>query len=146
MIQMEQWNAMTTRKSNILVVEDDDEIRQLLCEILEESGYCVRRASDGVAALEELGAEIPDVLLSDLYMPRMSGFELLPVVRLHFPTTRVVVMSSSFSGKEVPAGVFADAFYEKASNVFGLLEVIDKLARNDASRSYDSHAGSLLVH
>jgi len=70
-------------------------------------------AADGVVALEELRTEVPDSLLSDLYMPRMSGFELLPVVRQRFPMTRVVAMSSAFSGNEVPARVAADAFYPK---------------------------------
>src|SRR5271155_2640780 len=75
----EQRSAMPTRKPNILIVEDDEQIRRLLSAILEQSGYNVRRAHDGVAALEELRVEIPDILLSDLYMPRMTGFELLPV-------------------------------------------------------------------
>ena len=130
----EQRNAMTTRKPNILIVEDDDQIRRLLCTILERSGYSVRPAPDGVAALEELQTATPDILLSDLNMPRMSGFELLPVVRQQFPMTRVVAMSSAFSGYDVPAGIVADAFYPKASNVAGLLTIIETMAGLDASR------------
>jgi CheY-like chemotaxis protein len=117
-----------------LIVDDDEQIRRLLSTILERSGYRVRRAHDGVAALEELRVEIPDILLSDLYMPRMTGFELLPVVRQQFPKTRVVAMSSAYSGNEVPAGVAADAFYPKASNVAGLLEIIETMACLDALR------------
>jgi CheY-like chemotaxis protein len=127
-------SAMPTRKPNILIVEDDDQIRILLCTILEMSGYSVRRASDGVVALEELRTEIPDILLSDLYMPRMSGFELLPVVRQQFPMTRVVAMSSAFSGSDVPAEVIADAFYPKASDVAALLQIIETVACSEASR------------
>jgi DNA-binding NarL/FixJ family response regulator len=98
------------------------------------SGYSVRRASDGVVALEELRTEIPDILVSDLYMPRMSGFELLPVVRQQFPMTRVVAMSSAFSGSDVPAEVIADAFYPKASDVAALLQIIETVACSEASR------------
>jgi CheY-like chemotaxis protein len=127
-------SAMPTRKPNILIVEDDDQIRILLCTILEMSGYSVRRASDGVVALEELRTEIPDILVSDLYMPRMSGFELLPVVRQQFPMTRVVAMSSAFSGSDVPAEVIADAFYPKASDVAALLQIIETVACSEASR------------
>jgi CheY-like chemotaxis protein len=126
---------MTARKPNILIVEDNDQIRLLLCTILEQSGYAVRPAPDGVVALEELQAEIPDILLSDLYMPRMSGFELLPVVRQRFPMTRVVAMSSAFSGNEVPTGVAADAFYAKASDVSALLQIIETMACPDVSWS-----------
>ena len=130
----EQRNATTSRKPNILIVEDDDQIRHLLCAILEQSGYSVRPATDGVAALEELRAEVSDIVLSDLNMPRMSGFELLPVVRQEFPVARVVAMSSAFSGSAVPAGVAADAFYAKASDVVALLQIIEAMARPNASR------------
>ena len=132
----EVGNAGITRKPNILIVEDNDQIRHLLCSILEQSGYNVRPVSDGVAALEELRVEIPDILLSDLYMPRMSGFELLPVVRQQFPMTRVVAMSSAFSVDAVPAGVAADAFYPKGSNVGALLQIIATMACLDVSESY----------
>jgi CheY-like chemotaxis protein len=130
----EQRNAMATQKPTILIVEDNDQIRLLLCTIFEQSGYSVRRAPDGVVAPEELRTEVPDILLSDLYMPRMSGFELLPVVRQEFPVTRVVAMSSAFSGSDVPPGVAADAFYAKASDVAGLLQIIETMAWSDASR------------
>jgi CheY-like chemotaxis protein len=126
-------NAMT-RKPKILLVEDDDQIRVLLSVILERSGYSVRPAPDGVVALEELRTEVPDILLSDLYMPRMSGFELLPVVRQEFPVTRAVAMSSAFSGSDVPPGVAADAFYAKASDVVDLLQIIETMASSDAPR------------
>jgi DNA-binding NarL/FixJ family response regulator len=65
----------------------------------------------------------------------MSGFELLPVVRQRFPMTRVVAMSSAFSGNEVQAGVAADAFYPKASDVTGLLKIIETMACPDATWS-----------
>jgi hypothetical protein len=71
--------------------------------------------------------EIPDVLLSDLNMPGMSGFELLSVVRRRFPSVRVIAMSGAFSGSQIPCGVTADAFYQKGSGVSVLLKVIEKL-------------------
>jgi CheY-like chemotaxis protein len=134
MTMHEKRSAMTTRKPNILIVEDDDQIRLLLCTILEQVGYSVRPASDGVVALEELRTEVPDILLSDLNMPRMSAFELLPLVRQEFPVTRVVAMSSAFAGSDVPPGVAADAFYAKASDVVALLQIIEAIARPDVSR------------
>jgi CheY-like chemotaxis protein len=133
MTTREERNTPPAPKSNILIVEDDDQIRVLLCTILEQSGYSVRRAPDGVVALEEMRSEVPDIVLSDLYMPRMSGFELLPVVRQEFPSTRLVAMSSAFSGSDVPPGVSADAFYPKASDVAGLLQIIKTVACSEAS-------------
>jgi CheY-like chemotaxis protein len=130
----DQSGAMRTTKPTILIVEDNDQIRGLLCDILELSGYSVRLARDGVAALEDLSVEIPDVVLSDLYMPRMSGFELLPVMRQQFPMTRVVAMSNAFLGNSVPTGVAADAFYPKASRIDALLEIIETMACPKASQ------------
>jgi DNA-binding response OmpR family regulator len=135
MTMNEQSVAITKRRPDILIVDDDDQIRHLLCAILDASGYKVRPASDGVVALEELLLEVPDILLSDLYMPRMSGFELLPFVRQQFPRTRVVAMSGAYSGCDVPAGICADAFYAKASNIRDLLKIVETMVYLDAPRA-----------
>jgi len=80
-----------------------------------------------LAALVEINEEVPEILLSDLNMPGMSGFELLSVVRRRFPAIRVVAMSGAFAGDQVPDGVAADAFYEKGNGVAVLLKTIERL-------------------
>jgi CheY-like chemotaxis protein len=95
--------------------------------LLAEIGYGVRSAHDGFSALAELRNEIPDVLLSDLNMPGMSGFELLSVVRRRFPSIQTIAMSGAFSGDEVPSGVAADAFYQKGSSLGSLLRILATL-------------------
>jgi CheY-like chemotaxis protein len=112
-------------------------IRTCLSEIFIESGYAVRIASDGFSALAEIREEIPDLILSDLNMPGMSGFELLSVVRRRFPSIRVIAMSSAFSGVDLPLGVAADAFYPKASHPGLLLRTVEDITR---------HRKSLLIH
>ena len=57
----------------------------------------MRSAEDGFSALEEIRRLTPDVLLSDLNMPHMSGFELLSVVRRRFPAIYAIAMSGAFS-------------------------------------------------
>jgi hypothetical protein len=69
--------------------------------------------------------EVPDILLSDLNMPVMSGFELLSVVRRRFPAMRVIAMSGAFFGEEVPSGVAADNFYQKGGGLDALLRVME---------------------
>jgi CheY-like chemotaxis protein len=119
---------MPEHNNNLLVVEDDVELRVLLTAILTHSGYRVRAAEDGFSALIEMRAEIPDLVLSDLYMLGMSGFELLSVVRRRYPEVAVIAMSSAFSGGEIPSGVAADAFYQKATGVVELLSLLDEVA------------------
>jgi CheY-like chemotaxis protein len=75
--------------------------------------YQFGSTEDGFSALAEIRKEIPDILLSDLNMPDMSGFELLSVVHRRFPSIPVIAMRGAFSGDEVPSGVAADAFYQK---------------------------------
>ena len=116
---------MSTPTQNILIVEDDVQLRLLLSAILAQAGYKVRTTEDGFSALAEIRTEAPDILLSDLYMSGMSGFELLSVVRRRFPAIQVIAMSSAFSGSDVPTGIAADAFYEKATKVAGLLQIIE---------------------
>ena len=59
---------------DILVVEDDDAIRTLVAEVLEDDGYRVREATNGAEALERLREERPDLIVLDLMMPVMDGW------------------------------------------------------------------------
>src|ERR1700710_2895228 len=106
---------MPNEMNDILVADDNPVLISVLSEIFKESGYTVRTALDGFAALTLLRERVPDILISDLNMPRMSGFELLSIVRRRFPSVAVIAMSGSFSGLAVPLGVAADAFYAKGS-------------------------------
>lgn len=122
---------MSPPKISLLIVDDDVSICKSLSVILAESGYRVRSAADGFSALVELRSGIPDILLSDLNMPGMSGFELLSVVRRRFPAIKVIAMSGTFSGDGVPPGVAADAFYEKGTNLESLLQIIEAMTRSE---------------
>jgi len=110
---------------NLLVVDDDAALRKSLSHIFAAFGHRVRCAADGFSALSELRLEVPDVILSDLNMPGMSGFEFLSVVRRRFPTVKVIAMSSAFAVDDIPPGVAADAFYQKGSNLGSLLQIME---------------------
>jgi DNA-binding NtrC family response regulator len=60
----------------LLVVEDDSDLRGLLSTALQDAGFTVRTAEDGLAALAELRREIPDAVITDVAMPRLSGDRL----------------------------------------------------------------------
>lgn len=85
------------RVTTILVVDDDPGIRFMLRIILEHEGYAVLEAGNGEAALAAIGARVPDIVLTDLMMPVMSGAEL--ILRLHSEASTagipIVVVSSN---------------------------------------------------
>jgi CheY-like chemotaxis protein len=114
--------------NRILLVDDDEVIRQLTARHLIAAGYVVRTAEDGLDAIAKLRAGLPDLIISDLNMPGMSGFEFLGVVRKRFPQIPVIALSG-LTKDEIPEGLAADAYFHK--NGFGfqpLLETISDLA------------------
>jgi CheY-like chemotaxis protein len=109
----------------LLIVDDEPLTRTLLSQVFRNLGYIVRCAEDGFAALNSLREALPDVILSDLNMPGMSGFEFLSVVRRRFPGIYVIAMSAAFSQEGMQPGVAADAFHEKATSMLALVRSVD---------------------
>jgi CheY-like chemotaxis protein len=126
---------MPTLKAKLLIVDDELSTRTLLSQIFAGMGHSVRAAEDGFDALEQIREEEPDILLSDLNMPRMSGFELLSVVRRRLPEIFVIATSGAFSGDQVPHGIAADAFHEKATGLASLFEIVKTASRMDHVRA-----------
>ena len=96
----------------ILIADDDPDVREASAQILSSAGYEVRTAVDGFDALAELRRSPPDLIISDLRMPNMSGFELLSVVRRRFPHIPVIAISAEFHAT-APVGLIADSFFSK---------------------------------
>jgi CheY-like chemotaxis protein len=115
---------MPNAKINLLIVDDNVALRSSLTHIFTSLGHTVRCAEDGFSALREIRESVPDILLSDLNMPGMSGFELLSVVRRRFPSIQAIAMSGAFAGEGLQLGVAADAFYEKGTGLGVLLRII----------------------
>jgi CheY-like chemotaxis protein len=113
---------MRNLRSRILLVEDELSVRTSMSLVLVELGYMVQLVEDGFSALEEIRREMPNILLTDLNMPGMSGFKLLSLVRQQFPMLRTIAMSGAYCGNDVPSGVTADAFYPKGAGIKALLD------------------------
>ena len=91
----------------VLLVDDAPLIRKVFSSILVGAGYVVRTAVDGLDGIGKLRQGAPDLIISDLMMPRMSGFEFLRVVRQRLPQIPVIVIScdpGSLGGREGCAG------------------------------------------
>lgn len=79
--------------ASILVVDDEEAIRTSLRSILEDEGYDVSVAANGVEALKIYGADPPDLMILDIWMPEMDGLETLRRVKEFVPTTQVMMIS-----------------------------------------------------
>jgi CheY-like chemotaxis protein len=79
------------------------------------------------AVLMHLKRTLPDLIVSDLNMPHMSGYELLSVIRRRFPQIVTVAMAGDYPGDGLPTGVIADAFFAKGQSPRNLLASIAAL-------------------
>ncbi|MBL8326772.1 MAG: response regulator [Rubrivivax sp.] len=120
--------------ASILIADDEPSIVLSLEFVLQEEGYRVRVARDGVEALEAIAAERPDLLLLDVMLPRMNGFEVCQRLRAHpeWRALRVVMLSAKGRDVEVRKGLAlgADAYVTKPFAIQDLLaEVRRQLER-----------------
>lgn len=119
---------MSIPKINILIVDDEPAIRLSLTYIFTRLGHTVQSAEDGFTALFAMTQYIPDIMITDLNMPGMSGFRLLAIVRRRFPQIHTIAMSGAYSGSSTSELVFADAYHEKGSGPKELLEMVERMS------------------
>jgi len=82
-------------RASILVVDDEVDISTVLSVTLRRAGFDVRTANDGIEAIEAIRREPPDLVILDVMMPRLDGFETLKRIREHGPTTHLPVIMLS---------------------------------------------------
>ncbi len=120
----------------LLVVDDEPTIRHILQLMLSKKGYEVQTAKDGFAALAQMRGALPDLIVTDLKMPNMSGFEFLSVVRRRFPQIPTLAISGEFSPTSVEPtlGVIADAFLAKPCSPEQMFAKVEELLRDAPPR------------
>jgi DNA-binding response OmpR family regulator len=118
----------------LLIVDDEPLSRELLQSSLSEKGYEICVAKDGFAALAEMRGALPDLIVTDLKMPNMSGFEFLSIARRRFPQIPTIAVSGEFHPPVAPLGVLADAFLAKPFRFEELLGKIADLLRDAPPR------------
>ena len=116
---------------SILLAEDNDDVAMLICNMLRDEGYSVSRAVDGQEALEMLREELPDMLITDIAMPRMDGLELMRIVRADetMCCLPIVVVSARVEDHERLEGISAGAEVYLAKPFINeeLLLIVNKL-------------------
>jgi two-component system KDP operon response regulator KdpE len=120
-------------RRNILVVDDEPQITRVLKTTLSSQGYCIRTATDGEQALEQMKGWSPDLVITDLRMPNMDGLQLCRAIRAE---SRIPIIVLSVKGEEtikvesLDAG--ADDYITKPFNVNELLARVRAALRRAA--------------
>jgi CheY-like chemotaxis protein len=117
--------------TSVLVVDDDPDNVDLLSFAIGQVGGTVRSAKDGLVAIATLGAWLPDILLIDLSMPRMDGYELLATIRIdrrlrHIPAIAVTAHAFDIDRERCLEAGFAE-HVTKPVDVTELLALIETL-------------------
>lgn len=122
---------MATDPKSILLVDDDPAIRKILSLSLEMEGFVIYQASNGEEALEAIDSTIPDLVILDVMMPKMNGFEVLKNVRAS-PKTEdlpVVMLTARSSQEDVWEGwrEGVDYYMTKPFDIEELLRFVERI-------------------
>ncbi len=120
--------------AKILIVEDDDEIIMLLSNRLTASGYSVLTAYDGIDGLNKARGEIPDLIILDISLPKMNGYELCRLLKFDEKYKKIPILILTAKGqqtdKEIGREVNADDYVTKPFDAGVLMEKIKALLKN----------------
>ncbi len=128
----------------ILLADDDPGVCQTLAMVLTSAGYDVTTAEHGIDAIFLLQTNVPDLIIYELNLPNVPGYDFLAVVRARYPKIGVIAMSSSPAlDEKVPEGVFADAMYIKGQgHPEDLLERVAQLLQTRETRAKEHQKNS----
>ncbi|MBD2744160.1 response regulator [Coleofasciculus sp. FACHB-1120] len=125
--------------TTVLVVEDSHTQREMISHLLQESGLSVTVACDGVEALEQMKGNCPDLVVLDIVLPRMNGYEVCRKIRADSKTQKVAVVMCSAKREEfdrywgMKQG--ADAYISKPFEPHELVGTVKQLLRETTVRS-----------
>jgi CheY-like chemotaxis protein len=115
-------------KATVMVVDDDQDIREILTEVLSDAGYDVVPSTDGSDALTKLRDATPSLILLDLNMPIMDGVEFRQMQRKDPAKAKIptVVMSAVHGMNERIANLAVDGALAKPVNLKDLMQVVER--------------------
>lgn len=124
-------------KKCILLIEDDREIASTLSSVLDASGYDVRVASNGMEGRQEIEADCPDLVITDMMMPKMGGFPILEFLKTLDNPPRVVMMTANEGGrhKAYAEMLGVDDYLRKPFAMDLMLETVERVIGKGAEES-----------
>ncbi|HKO31889.1 MAG TPA: response regulator [Nitrospiraceae bacterium] len=124
---------MTPR--SILIIDDDEQLRSLFRKVLEEAGYLVFEAPNGQEGLRQFRQTPTALVITDLFMPDMDGFEVTRVLYRESPSTKVIVLTGG-SGENMFAATFLGArrTMKKPISMAELLQAVEQELQKGSPR------------
>lgn len=113
-------------KISVLLVEDETTLAGIIKDALEADDFTVRIASDGVSGLDLFSESRPDIIVSDVMMPRLSGFEMVQRIRQTGDTTPVLFLTAKTSADDVVEGFVAGG-NDYLKKPFGMKELVVRI-------------------
>ena len=119
----------------IMVIDDDQDLRESIVEILEDDGYTVTACATAEAALQALADKIPRLVLVDNMMPGMGGMALLPLLKRDYPGTKIIMITAFSTVDNAVAAMRsgADDYLSKPINRDELESILSRLLRRKAA-------------
>ena len=135
---------MTSHQPSILVIDDESGILQTLQILLKNSGFVVQTAQGGKAGLEAIVGSPPEIVLTDVRMPQVSGIDILNAVHEQDPETPVILMTAQASLQSAIQAVNQGAFYyiQKPFSNDDLVAICRRASEYRQFRSENKHLRS----
>jgi len=125
--------------AKILLVEDDELVREMLMQVLQRASHEITATANGEEAIEALKKTNPEIMITDIIMPKMSGITLITEVKNRHPAMQIIAISGG--GRLDPTGYLdlseslgASASFEKPLNKEALLMAIDLLLHKSTEK------------
>ncbi|MDE2112829.1 MAG: response regulator [Alphaproteobacteria bacterium] len=126
--------------ARILVIDDDDEVRTTIVRILTRAAYETFEAADGAQGMKLFHSHRPDLIITDIFMPKQEGLETIREIRTGSPDVRVLAISGGGAGMgteylRLSGHLGADATLTKPFRAAELLAAVDGLLARSAEHS-----------
>lgn len=124
-------------KKHILILDDEANIRDLLCQFLQNSGYQVTPVATAAAALKTIRSEKPDLVISDLQLEDSDGLDMIAQLKSESPDTPVILLTGVLFDPEVVEEVLSkhvDCYLEKTSSLTKIKQTVESLLNPAGSK------------
>ena len=121
---------MTQKPITILVIEDEEDIREFLVTVFQQAGYTVIEASNGKAGMKAVRESAVDIVVTDIVMPDQEGMETIRAIRSANPGIKIIAISGAVNKElylKVAGGLGADASLKKPFQSDAILKTVEQV-------------------